>query len=50
MTLYTSAHCILGDGKDIHVVIEIRRMCKLIILLHLLYLVIDITISSLYEC
>ena len=49
MTLYTSARCILGDGKDIHVVIEILRMCKLIIILHLFYLVIDITISSPYE-
>ena len=49
MTLYTSVLCILGDGKDIHVVIEILRMCKLIILLHFFYLVIDITISSPYE-
>ena len=49
MTLYTSARCILGDGKDIHVVIEILRMCKLIIVLHLVYLVIDITVSSPYK-
>lgn len=34
---YTSVHCILGDGKDIHVVTETLHTCKLCVNLMFLF-------------